>query len=64
MRQPSLSQQIRAPQRNVGFGLFRRHRKGAALGAGGDSFLAEAREGSATVGRLIGTGAGVAAVPA
>ncbi|MES2261202.1 MAG: LysR family transcriptional regulator [Pseudomonadota bacterium] len=43
MQQPPLSQQIRALETELGFDLFRRHPKGAALTAGGEVFLREAR---------------------
>ena len=43
MQQPPLSQQIRALEQMLGFDLFRRHPKGAALTAGGEAFLHEAR---------------------
>jgi len=43
MQQPPLSQQIRALEQELGFALFRRHPKGAALTAGGEAFLIEAR---------------------
>lgn len=43
MQQPPLSQQIRALERELGFALFRRHPKGAALTAGGQVFVEEAR---------------------
>lgn len=43
MQQPPLSQQIRALEQMLGFALFRRHPKGAALTAGGEVFLQEAR---------------------
>lgn len=43
MQQPPLSQQIRALEDELGFALFRRHPKGAALTVGGEAFLAEAR---------------------
>lgn len=43
MQQPPLSQQIRALEQMLGFDLFRRHPKGAALTAGGAAFLQEAR---------------------
>lgn len=43
MQQPPLSQQIRALEQELGFDLFRRHPKGAALTAGGEVFLLEAR---------------------
>ncbi|WP_075796028.1 LysR family transcriptional regulator [Massilia putida] len=43
MQQPPLSQQIRALEQMLGFDLFRRHPKGAALTAGGEAFLQEAR---------------------
>ena len=43
MQQPPLSQQIRALEQMLGFDLFRRHPKGAALTAGGAAFLLEAR---------------------
>ncbi len=43
MQQPPLSQQIRALEQELGFDLLRRHPKGAALTAGGEIFLREAR---------------------
>lgn len=43
MQQPPLSQQIRALETELGFDLFRRHPKGAALTAGGEVFLREAK---------------------
>lgn len=43
MQQPPLSQQIRALEQELGFDLFRRHPKGAALTPGGAAFLGEAR---------------------
>lgn len=42
MQQPPLSQQIRALEKELGFALFRRHPKGAALTVGGEAFLKEA----------------------
>lgn len=42
MQQPPLSQQIRTLEAELGFDLFRRHPKGAALTAGGAAFLREA----------------------
>jgi DNA-binding transcriptional LysR family regulator len=42
MQQPPLSQQIRALETELGFDLFRRHPKGAALTAGGEVFRREA----------------------
>jgi len=42
MQQPPLSQQIRVLESELGFELFRRHPKGAALTTGGQAFLAEA----------------------
>ena len=43
IQQPPLSQQIRALEEELGFPLFRRHPRGAALTTGGVAFLAEAR---------------------
>jgi DNA-binding transcriptional LysR family regulator len=43
IQQPPLSQQIRALEEELGFPLFRRHPKGAALTPGGVAFLQEAR---------------------
>ena len=43
MQQPPLSQQIRALEEELGFELFRRHPKGAALTAGGTVFLQEVK---------------------
>lgn len=43
MQQPPLSQQIRALENELGFDLFQRHPKGAALTVGGEAFLKEAK---------------------
>jgi len=43
IQQPPLSQQIRALEGELGFALFRRHPKGAALTVGGEVFLQEAK---------------------
>ncbi|WP_296951458.1 LysR family transcriptional regulator [uncultured Massilia sp.] len=53
MQQPPLSQQIRALEQELGFELFRRHPKGAALTAGGEAFLQEARAILAGVERAV-----------
>ena len=43
MQQPPLSHQIRLLEEELGFELFRRHPKGAALTAGGAVFVKEAQ---------------------
>ncbi|HEY4071797.1 MAG TPA: LysR substrate-binding domain-containing protein [Herbaspirillum sp.] len=43
MQQPPLSHQIRLLEQELGFALFRRHPKGAALTAGGVVFVEEAK---------------------
>jgi DNA-binding transcriptional LysR family regulator len=53
IQQPPLSQQIRALEEELGFALFHRHSRGAALTLAGEAFLAEARA------VLGGLGAGI-----
>jgi DNA-binding transcriptional LysR family regulator len=60
MQQPPLSQQIRALEDELGFELFRRHPKGAALTVGGAVFLQEAKAILESVNRAAARAARVA----